>query len=215
MSETAVRTFLGAVLAGGQSTRFGRPKWSEPLAGVPMALRAAAALAPHARAIVAVAPASAPAALGLGLEAVADAPGGRGPLGGIVAALERAAAAGDAGCLVAGCDFPLIDPGLIGALIGAWAGEDVVAPIDGGRVQPLCALWSVAALPAARAALVAGRGSPTRLAERLVLRAVSEPEWRPAAASPEALLNVNTPAEFARAAALVGQGGAPGAAPGS
>lgn len=213
MSGTPVRTLLGAVLAGGRSTRLGRPKWSEPLVGLPMALRAAAALAPHARAVVTVAPTAAVAALGL--EVVTDAPGGSGPLAGLVGALEHAAAAKDAACLVLACDFPLVDPGMIGSLIGAWAGEDVVAPLDGGRLQPLCALWSVAALPAARAALVAGHGSPTRLAERLVLRAVPEAEWRAATAASEPLLNVNTPADLARAAALIRRGGAPGGAKGS
>ena len=30
-----------------------------------------------------------------------------------------------------------------GALVSAWVGDDVVAPEQAGRVQPLCAVWSV------------------------------------------------------------------------
>jgi len=47
-----------------------------------MGLRAAAALAPHVRRLVVVAPDEGPAELGLPL--LADAPGGAGPLAGLV-----------------------------------------------------------------------------------------------------------------------------------
>lgn len=210
MSGATIRPLLGAVLVGGQSTRLGRPKWSEPVGGVPMALRAAAALAPHARSVVAVAPAGTDFAPGLHLPVLTDAAGGPGALAGVVAALESADAAGDAGCLVLACDLPLVGPDLVAALIDRWQGEDLVAPEREGRLQPLCALWSRSALPAARHALEAGRRSVVALAERLVLRAVAETEWRPLVRAGDPLLNVNTEADLARAAELARPGGASG-----
>src|SRR5688572_24840960 len=133
MSRLLVRPLLGAVLAGGQSVRFGRPKWCEPVGGVPMALRAAAALAPHASVVVLVAPPPFPAALGL--EVIPDEAGGGGPLAGLVAALTRAHERGASGCLVLACDLPLVDADLVGALVEAWSGEEVVAPEREGRLQ--------------------------------------------------------------------------------
>jgi len=171
-----------------------------------MALRAAAALAPHSAEVVLVAPASFSATLGL--EWVPDAPGGQGPLAGVVAALERAQRCAAHGCLVLACDLPLVDADLVGALVDAWSEEDVVAPERAGRLQPLCGLWSVAALPTARAALASRDRSVAGVVGRLRLRALGEPEWRTRTAAPDPLLNVNTPADLERAAALVASGGA-------
>jgi molybdopterin-guanine dinucleotide biosynthesis protein A len=88
-------------------------------------------------------------------------------------------------------------------LVDVWAGEDVVAPERGGRLQPLCALWSVAALPAARAALGSADRSVAGVVGVLDVRTVAEPEWRARATGPDPLLNVNSPRDFERAAALL------------
>jgi molybdopterin-guanine dinucleotide biosynthesis protein A len=212
VSAGSVRSLLGGVLAGGQSTRFGRPKGSEPLAGIPMALRAASALAPHVREVVLIS--SALDQPTLDLPVVPDAPGGGGPLGGLVAALGHAESRGDRGCLVLACDLPLVDAELIGTLVEAWGGEDVVAPERGGRLQPLCALWSVAALPAARAALGSADRSVVGLVARLELRTLSESEWRGPQTGTDPLFNVNTPADLVRAAGLLANRGAFGDRPG-
>ena len=202
---------LGGVLAGGQSTRFGRPKWSEPVAGVPMALRAAAALVPHTREVVLIAPG--PVYPDMGLPVLPDAPGGGGPLAGLVAALERALAHGDRGCLVLACDLPLVGADLVGALVEAWEGEHVVAPERRGRLQPLCALWSVAALPAARAALGSADRSVVGVVGGLTVRTLGEAQWRARATGPDPLLNVNTPPDLLLAAALLADRGAFGDRP--
>jgi molybdenum cofactor guanylyltransferase len=211
VSAGPVPALLGAVLTGGQSTRFGRPKWGEPLGGVPMALRAVAALSPHAREVVLVSPASDQPQLGLPV--LADAEGGGGPVAGLVAALDRAASRGHGGCLVLACDLPLVDADLVGRLVEAWAGEDVVAPERHGRLQPLCALWSVAALPAARAVLASEDRSVVGLVARLRLRTLVESEWRTPSTGPDPLFNVNTPADLDRAAGLLAERGAFGDQP--
>jgi molybdopterin-guanine dinucleotide biosynthesis protein A len=175
----------------------GRPKWLEPVGGIPMALRATAALTPHVREVVLLAPDQDSGALGLPV--VADAAGGGGPLAGLVAALEYAVASGDRGVLALACDLPLVDSGLLGALVSFWAGEDIVAPEHAGRIQPLCAVWSVTALPLARVALASADRSPLNLSQRLRVRSVSEADWRDFAGSVEPLLNVNAPDDLTRA----------------
>ena len=199
--KVQIPVLLGAVLAGGRSTRLGRPKWREPLGGVPMALRAAAALTPHVREVVLLAPDADPGVLGLPV--VSDAPGGGGPLAGLVAALEYAAVRGDRGVLALACDLPLVDDGLLGVLVAAWGTEDLVAPEQAGRIQPLCAVWSMSTLPLARVALASADRSPLNLSKRLRVRSVSEAEWCEHTGAAEPLLNVNAPEDLARAETLL------------
>jgi len=192
---------FGAVLAGGQSTRLGRPKWRESVGGMPMAVRAAVALAPLARSVAVVS--SDPAVGELGLPLLADAPGGAGPAAGLVAALEYARDRGLTGVLVLACDLPLVDEGMIGALVEAWTDEDVLAVEADGRMQPLCAIWSVAALPAAAAALRSSDRSLSRLARSLRLRTLGPAAWAGRSKAADPLLNVNEESDLARARELL------------
>jgi molybdopterin-guanine dinucleotide biosynthesis protein A len=73
----------------------------------------------------------------LGLEGIADAPAGIGPLGGIVALLRRA---GDGHALAVACDMPFVTPLLIERLLSA-AGAPVVAPRIDDRWEPFCARY--------------------------------------------------------------------------
>ncbi|MSR36967.1 MAG: molybdenum cofactor guanylyltransferase [Gemmatimonadetes bacterium] len=198
------QSLFGAVLVGGRSSRMGRPKWREQVGGIPMAVRAAAALEPHAREIATVAPDDRPRLPGTSV--LLDAMPGRGPLSALVAVLERARQRGDAGALVLACDLPLVDAALIGTLVDAWAGEDVVAPTWRGQLQPLCALWSVSALLAAREALAAERLSVLDLVSQLRIRNLTEVEWKSPDGASEPLINVNSPADLARVRSLLAHG---------
>jgi molybdopterin-guanine dinucleotide biosynthesis protein A len=163
-----------------------------------MVVRAADALAPHVAELVTVAPDTERRIAGT--RALADS--GRGPLGALAVVLERAAERGDAGALVLACDLPLVCPALIGALVTTWSGEDVVAPLREGRLQPLCGLWSVSALSVVRAALAADTLSVMSTVAQLRLRPVPEREWRPVVRTEEALLNVNTRSDLTRARSI-------------
>lgn len=101
---------LGAVLAGGRSSRFGSDKAEAMLAGRPLLDHVAGALGRMCDAAV-VCGREWP-----GLAAVADRPPGRGPLGGIAAALAHAEANGFDLVLTAPCDTPRLPDGLIGLL---------------------------------------------------------------------------------------------------
>jgi len=99
---------LGAVLAGGRSSRFGSDKASALWGEQALADHAAGVLAGHVDAVVRVG----------GENGLSDLPRpGLGPLGGIAAALVHAAANGFDSVLTIGCDMPRLPDGLIEALL--------------------------------------------------------------------------------------------------
>lgn len=178
----------GVVLAGGGSTRMGRDKATVELDGRPLVLHVATQLGAWAgRVIVA---AGEPGRLAdLGLEVVADARPGEGPLMGIAAAL--AAAETDLVLFVA-CDVPDLPPALVAALLAAAAGAEGAVPVDAeGRPEPLFAVYRRRLLPLVRDLLAAGERRARALLDRAdVARVPLPPGVR--------LTNLNTPADLAR-----------------
>jgi molybdenum cofactor guanylyltransferase len=133
---------LGAVLAGGRSTRFGGDKAAALLAGRPLIEHAFAALAPHCGAVV-VAGRDWPEAV-----TVADRPApDMGPLGGLAGALHHAAAIGARAVLSVGCDTPHLPFALLAGL----AARDDAAFV---AALPVIGIWP-AALAEALEAFVA------------------------------------------------------------
>ena len=117
---------------------------------------------------------------------------GRGPLAGVLAGLDWAAARGAEALLTVPGDTPFLPPGLVAALepapSHAWAE---------GRAQPLVALWPVAARGALRAWLAdAGPARVAGFAAALGARAVPFP-----GAPAGAFANINTAADLAAARA--------------
>jgi len=108
---------LGAVLAGGRSSRFGSDKALALLAdGRTLLEHAAAAVAPHVEAVVVC------GRTAEGMTGLADRPApDMGPLGGLNAALHHAVAQGYDAVLTTGCDMPLYPAALAEALIGEGA----------------------------------------------------------------------------------------------
>lgn len=192
---------LGAVLAGGASSRFGSPKWSAPFAGRPMGAWAVAALESSCASVVAVA--SDPAVGALGVDVWSDEPPGLGPLGGVRTALAGAGARGHARALVLACDLPLVGSALVEALLEWGAEDEIVAPLGATGPEPLCALYPVAALPAVERALARGERSPRRLLAELGFRAFPSERALAASGLEDPFLNVNTRERHALAEGLV------------
>jgi molybdopterin-guanine dinucleotide biosynthesis protein A len=118
---------LGAILAGGQSRRFGSDKAAALFLGKPLIEHVADALRPQVDAMV-VAGRDWP-----GLESVADLPeAGLGPLGGLAGALDHGKRHGYDLLLSSGCDLIGIPADLVAQLRG---GVAIVAD------QPLLGLW--------------------------------------------------------------------------
>jgi molybdenum cofactor guanylyltransferase len=123
---------LGALIAGGLSSRFGSDKALAPWRGRPLIEHAADALRPHVDAIVVCGRAHGR------LTVVADRPGpNMGPLGGLAGALHHARHHGFDAVLTVGCDTPLLPAALLARLAAA-PGPAHVASL------PIIGLWPVA-----------------------------------------------------------------------
>jgi molybdopterin-guanine dinucleotide biosynthesis protein A len=177
---------VGVVLAGGAGRRMGGEKAARTLRGRPMAAYVADSLAAVCPRVVLV-------GQGPRLEGVElwdDEPAEpRHPLTGIVYALEKA---GDA-VLVCAADMPFVTAATLRAL--AAAGGDAVA-VSAGRLQPVLALYTPAALGTLRAA---EPGEPlTRTVERLDPIRIEVPAGE--------ARSIDTPEELAAAEAELGAG---------
>lgn len=120
---------LGAILGGGQSSRFGSDKAVAVLHGLPLMDHAWAGLRPHVEAVITVGrdwP---------GLVRVEDQPAvGLGPLGGLLGALAYAQTEGFDHVLTCGCDTVGLEVEVVSALSPAPAVLDVL---------PIVGLWPV------------------------------------------------------------------------
>jgi molybdenum cofactor guanylyltransferase len=183
----------GVVLAGGRSRRFGRDKAREPLGGRPLIAWSLDALRPGC---VRLAVNGSPdLAAALGLTPVADIEVDQpSPLAGIAGALAWAAAEGCSHCLTAPCDTPFLPPDL-GARLAAIIGAGPVVAARALRRHPLCGLW--------RTDLAADLAELARRPDHLPLQSLVEElegGWADFAEE-DAFANLNTPEEFAAAAA--------------
>ncbi len=198
----APRPPFAAVLAGGESRRFGAPKALARVGGTRVVDRVVAAARGAADETVLVANRPEPFAE-LGLRTRPDVAAGAGALGGVHAALRWAADEGRAGALCVACDLPFLPAGLLRALVerGADGGADAVVPESTGRrgVEPLCAFYSVRCLPEAERMLGSGELRLVGLLERVRTARIPLAEVRRWGAPEVMFLNVNTPADHARA----------------
>lgn len=114
---------LGAVLAGGRSSRFGSDKAVASLGHRSLAEHAAASIMPYVDDVVMI---------GERIGGLADLPRpDLGPLGGIAAALDHAAGRGYRCVLTIGCDMPVLPAGLIEALLRRDSSFCADAPVLG------------------------------------------------------------------------------------
>ena len=132
----------------------------------------------------------------------ADPDPGQGPLGALVAALQRV---GGEPVLLLACDLPFVTAALLQGVAAALEGYDWAVPVHAGRSHPLCAAYSPAVLPVADALLRQGRRSMHSLLESPGLsgcRIVPDPTW----GDPDRLFfNLNTPEDLAQATRLAAE----------
>jgi molybdopterin-guanine dinucleotide biosynthesis protein A len=127
---------------------------------------------------------------GLGLPTIEDKHPGRGPLGGIHAALSSTTSPWS---LIVACDMPLLEAGFLETLLAAAERERCHAAMARNReglAEPLCAVYHRDCLPTVEAALETGKLKITAALEplRVVYVDPADPRW---------LANANTPADWA------------------
>lgn len=131
-----------------------------------------------------------------GLTIVPDVVPGRGPLGGIAAALAHTS---KPFLFAVGSDMPHIHTRAVDLVVGRRRADiDVVVPYANGLPEPLFALYSQRCLEVMRRRLEAGCNKLSGLLndDSIAIRAVDEVDLRAVDSSMRALTNINSPADL-------------------
>ncbi len=183
------------VLAGGKSSRMGRPKSLLLFDGEPLIVHIVRALNQmFAETVIVAAPEQElpdlPAIL------VRDEVAYQGPVGGIHYGLK--AASGKI-CFVTSCDVPFLNAALISHLTSRIANHDVVVPYWENRFQPLHAAYRTSVLSLLQEQLDRGELRPVYLFDKVRTRRIGEDEIR--RFDPEGLsfFNMNTLDDYGQA----------------
>jgi molybdopterin-guanine dinucleotide biosynthesis protein A len=200
--NTIVKSASAIILAGGRSSRMGRPKATLRLGGVTLIERTVAELAHGFDDIVVVA---APESEGIELPAlgavtiVHDGDAYQGPVGALARGLRAARHEVAFAC---SCDLPMMRCEAASWLCSLLGGYDAVIPDIGERLQLLHAVYRRRCAVALDAMLARGEHRLSAVAEAVNAHIVSEAEYR--RVDPDALscFNINTPEDYARALKL-------------
>ncbi len=199
----------GVILAGGRGLRMGgADKALLTLAGRPLLAHVLDRLAPQVGAIALSANGDPARFASFGLPVLADAGGsGEGPLAGLLAGLDWAAAIGAAHVVAVAVDTPFLPADLVARLAAAAGpgGAAVAASPDAaGRLRrhPAMGLWPVALRGALRAALDGGLRKAGLWAETAGARVAA---FETGASDP--FFNLNRPEDLAAAEARLAAGG--------
>lgn len=198
---------LGVILAGGKAERMGGgDKCLLPLGGRPILSHVIAGLRPQADAVILNANGDAARFAGFGLPVVADDIAGQaGPLAGILAAMEYAAAHGYDHVLSVAADTPFFPADLADRLTAAAEATGkqiamVTTKEEDGRIwrQPVFGLWDVGLRGALRQALLDGTRKIVVWADQHGVAPVEFPDEM-------AFFNINAPEDLARGETLLGE----------
>lgn len=181
----------GVVLTGGASRRMGRTKATMQVDGRALADRVLDALRTAGAEPLVVVGGDPDELSDLGAPFVADDHPGQGPVGGVLTALDHLAGRGGIdGALILSCDLVDMTADALWPILEASAGDGHsrvwVAATD--RLEPTCALWSLAALDVVRAQFAGG--------ERALHRVIAQLPHTAVTTDAAALRNVNRPADL-------------------
>lgn len=195
-----------AVLAGGASRRMGDDKAMLSLApgSPPVIIRVLEAVSRVADDVLIIAP-DRPGYRSLGVPIVPDRRAALGPIAGIATALEVAR---HDHCLVVACDLPFLDPALLSWMASLPRDYEALIPLaprGAGTplLQPLHAIYARAGLPTILARIALGDLRLTNLERHLRVRSIETDKLREIDPELRSFLNLNTPADARRAAAIL------------
>ena len=192
----ALAPLYGLVLAGGESRRMGRDKATLAYRGRTQLEAAYELVARHCeRAFVSVRGDQVREPVRAALPQIVDVHPGIGPIAGIEAAQAEYP---EVAWLVVACDLPFLGDATIARLIGRRGAHPVTAyrSTHDGLPEPLCAIYEPGMRAAVLDAIAQGRNCPRKLVIASGVPLLEQSD-------PESLDNVNTPDEFATAAARV------------
>ncbi len=184
------------VLAGGRSSRFGRDKLAEPIAGRALLLHAIDAVRPFAsEVLVMVAPGARPD-VPAGVRIVADAKPFEGPLAGLLVGLG---AANEPIVLVTGGDMPELVGGVLEALLIPFdrPGTEAAVLEQAGRARPLpMVLRREVALDVAASLVANGERRLRVLVDALAAIVIAENVWRALDPGGKSVFDIDTQADL-------------------
>ena len=152
------------VLAGGRSSRMGRPKADLEWHGSTLLRRVVglAARGADGPVVVVSAPGQVLPALPADVEVVEDEVAGRGPLQGLAAGLAALASRVDV-AFVCATDLPFLHPAYVRRVLAGIGTADLALPVVGGYRQPLAAAYRTSLAPRVAELLAAGSTRPADL----------------------------------------------------
>ena len=183
------------VLAGGRSSRMGRPKALLPFDGEPLILHIVRRLQRlFPRIVVVASPGQELPEMPVTI--VHDEVAYQGPVGGLYYGLK---ATEDEAAFVTSCDSAFASDALISHLVASIPGYDVVVPRWDGRLQPLLAVYRHSVLPHLERQLANGELRPVFLFDRVRTLRVEEDEIRRLDPEGASFFNMNAPADYEEA----------------
>ncbi|HST66612.1 MAG TPA: molybdenum cofactor guanylyltransferase [Mycobacteriales bacterium] len=193
----------GIVLAGGRSSRMGRPKAALEWHGSTLLGRTTVVLGRVVTGPVVVvrAPGQELPDLPAAVELVDDPVAGLGPVQGVAAGLASVRDRAE-GAFVCSTDLPFLHPAFVRRVLAGLTGVDLVLPVVGGFRQPLAAAYRTGLAALLDARLAAGDRRMNSLADHcraLLLDEVAllaDPELARSDPGLESVRNVNTAAEY-------------------
>lgn len=199
---------VGVIVAGGRGTRLALdvPKALAMLAGETLLDLAVASLRDWCDEVLVAAPAALVLPAPAGARRVDDEEGVEGPLGGVLAGLAHARGRA---AFVRAVDFPFAGESFARELLARLesARAPIVMPAPGGVAQPLLAAYGPGAADRMRRAADASH-AVWRAALAVGALAIGDEELASIEGASDALIQVNTPADLARAGIRASQGGA-------
>ena len=191
-----MESFAAIVLAGGASSRMGRPKALLPFGDETLIERVVGRLRKVAGEVIVVSGRHLRLPPLLGAHVIEDETPPQGPVAGIFHGLE--AARFDLG-FVCGCDHPFLQTEIVKLVVDRAATSDGAVATSGGVPQPLVAAYRKRVAAVAASMLAAGEHRASVLIERSGAVVIPEEDVRLADSSGHSFLDVDTPEAYRHA----------------
>jgi len=192
------------VVAGGRSSRMGRPKASLDFAGVPLLARIISELKRRFAEIVVVAAPESEDSLQIDVPAIKtirDEIAFQGPSDALRRGLD---AVTNEIAFACSCDLPLLDSDVAAAIVAMLGDFDAAIPIVGAKLQPLHAAYRKRCAGALAALATRGESRLVAIADAVNTRRISENDLLVLDPHLLSFFNVNTPDDCAEALSLLG-----------
>jgi len=202
MSSMAAASAI--VLAGGRSSRMGRPKAALDFGGVPLLKRTISELKRRFAEIVVVAAPESEDSLQMDLPAikvVRDETAYQGPLDALRRGLD---AISNEIAFACSCDLPLLDSDVAAAIVAMLADFDAAIPIVGEKPQPLHAAYRKRCAGALAALAMRGESRLIAIADAVNTRRISENDLLVLDPQLHSFFNLNAPGDYRRALKIAG-----------